>query len=775
MPLRLSGFRQKMKRPAFAACLILCLALIGLFVYRTTLHQAERNWAGEVHSDLVKLDEWLTRTIVSAKDDARLLARNLQTNLLDGPDGGRYLQQYLKAVRRTNELFGHVTVATSDGKLLQSNIWPNGGISEDPRSSASYIQAMSANGEPVVTAPYRSADGRFVLSVAAATPDRLGVVEMSVPLDELYAAFARHETVTSGELYIVGIDGKPAPLRPGAPSGPTFAGFAAGGSSGTDEAVIAQMTNAESGLTLINVMNLKTAAAAGDPAPKMPIVVAVLLALVLLAVLLLAKRYIRLIRFLIDAMRRMKRDDWQDRMNPPADGEIAKPYDTIDCITESLRSLVYYDTLTLLPNRAHLNEILDRELQTAAFEKSEIAVLFIDLDNFKRINDSKGHSFGDELLRQAANRIRECVPSSGTVCRFGGDEFVIVLPYPNRQHLLPKTLNRLQQSFENGLPVFEHTVYMKLSIGAAMFPKDGLTAEELLKHADAAMYKAKDLGKNNVQFYHSGMKEQLLKRTRLEELLLSGLYRGEFEVVYQPQIVARTGQLRGFEALLRWNCPELGQVSPADFIPIAEETGAIVPIGEFVLREACRMNGELYRRFGLQPVMSVNVSPVQLKQVSFADRMIHIIRESGIPAERMELEMTENTVIDTIDTSLEWLKRMQSFGVKLAMDDFGTGYSSLSYLIRLPIHTLKIDKSFVRDMGKRRSHSILESIIQLAQRSGFKVVAEGIERSDQLQRLREWGCDYLQGYYFSKPLTADQMEEYVRLNCSRQSTAGVTM
>ena len=429
---------------------------------------------------------------------------------------------------------------------------------------------------------------------------------------------------------------------------------------------------------------------------------------------------------------------------------------------ESIRQLAYFDPLTELPNRRMLEDRVRQALATAERERKQSALLFIDLDQFKTINDSLGHSAGDQLLIEVARRLQACVRRMDTVARLGGDEFVVLLTdvtLEGASEVARKILDVVARSFQFN----EHELGVTPSLGISIYPQDGRDFETLLKHADTAMYRAKDAGRNAFQFFTSEMNEAALERLMLENSLRQGLERGEFILYYQPQVNVRSGQIVGAEALVRWRHPKIGLVPPGKFIPAAEISGLIVSIGEWVLRESCRQN-KAWQDAGLPSIsVAVNISSVQFRGGQLEENVRSVLTETGMPAECLELELTEGILMGGASETVDTLKRMSDMGVKLAIDDFGTGYSSLSYLKRFPIDKLKIDQSFVRDIVVDPDDlAIANAVISMGHSLRLSVIAEGVERSEQLEILTKEGCDEVQGYYFSAPLPAADFAELLR-------------
>lgn len=442
---------------------------------------------------------------------------------------------------------------------------------------------------------------------------------------------------------------------------------------------------------------------------------------------------------------------------------------------EKIRRLAYFDTLTGLPNRQSFLERLDRELARARRTKSRIALLFLDLDGFKRINDTLGHSAGDCLLQTVADRLRERLRAGAFIARpaldesgmhfarLGGDEFTVVLPDVDTAEAACAIAQRIQELLGQAVLIGEQEIAVTSSIGIALFPDDGDDAATLLKHADTAMYYAKEQGRNNWQLYERTLTTRTTARLALEGDIRKGLERGEFRLFYQPQVRASDGTIIGVEALIRWQRPQQGLVSPALFIPVAEESGLIVPIGEWVLDAACRQVREWQQDGVSVPRVAVNVSARQLVAPDFLDTVAAIIVASGVGAERIELELTESILMDPEAKRIQGLFRLRAMGVHFSIDDFGTGYSSLSYIKRFPIGTLKIDQSFVHGLPHNADDaSITTAIISMARGLDLEVIAEGVENREQLDFLQRARCPKLQGYLFSRPLPADEMEAVLR-------------
>ncbi len=427
-----------------------------------------------------------------------------------------------------------------------------------------------------------------------------------------------------------------------------------------------------------------------------------------------------------------------------------------------IEHLAYHDALTGLPNRYALNARLEQSLSEARRNSTRLALMFIDLDRFKLINDSLGHDVGDQLLVTVARRIRAALRESDSVARLGGDEFVIVVPGITGPEDAARIAEKVIVEVSAPMMLSGHSLHTSPSIGIGIFPADGSSSETLMKNADAAMYCAKQHGRNNFRFFTADMNTAATERLLLETQLHRALDRKEFTLVFQPQLEIHTGCLVGVEALLRWQHPDRGEILPERFISIAEEIGAIVPIGAWVIEEAChQMAGWGEAAANLR--VAVNISVRQIENRGLVEQVAGALRRSGLPAARLELEITESAMMAQPETAIEVLRSLSSLGVRLAIDDFGTGYSSLSYLNRLPNSRLKIDRSFIADLESNSNDlAITEGIIALARSLGLAVTAEGIETPAQLDILRRSGCSEGQGYLFSKPLSAEAMREFLR-------------
>lgn len=452
---------------------------------------------------------------------------------------------------------------------------------------------------------------------------------------------------------------------------------------------------------------------------------------------------------------------------------VAQDITVIKKSKDKILFLAYYDSLTNLPNRALFKDRLNQTLLIAKRHQRILAILFLDLNNFKRINDTLGHPAGDELLKQVACRLSNCIRRSDSISRYsadefsavvarlGGDEFTMLLTEIAHVHDTIKVAQRILDAIAQPFDIKGQEVFITASIGIAIYPIDGEDVDTLLKNCDTAMYHAKNEGRNNYKFYEQSLNKTALDILTLENNLRKALDKQEFRVYYQPRIDIRTRNVVGFEALIRWRHSQKGIIPPSEFIPIAEETGLIIPIGEWVLNEACKQN-KTWQAAGFTPVfISVNLSGKQFKQQNLIKVIDHAMSEVRLDPKYLELEITESIIQDTKSTA-GILRELRNLGLKIAVDDFGTGYSSLSYLRRFPLDTLKIDRSFVKDIAKDPdSEAIVKAIIAMAHCLKLKVIAEGVETEEQLKFLSDEGCDEFQGYLISPPLPADEVVRFL--------------
>lgn len=439
---------------------------------------------------------------------------------------------------------------------------------------------------------------------------------------------------------------------------------------------------------------------------------------------------------------------------------------------EQLYNQAHFDPLTRLPNRQLFKDRLEREIMHAEMERNVMAVLFIDLDHFKNVNDSVGHSAGDELLKMAAERLRRCVRESDTVARLGGDEFTIILSRINDPTDASGVAEKILELFNQPFDIDHHEHFVSASIGITLYPSDGTTAEELLRNADTAMYRAKDSGRSTRKFFKEKMNAEAVARIKLESELRQALNNRELTLHFQPQISVKNDRVVSAEALLRWEHPERGLLRPDKFIGVAEDSGLIVPLGEWLLNTSCRQFVSWQRNKIAPRSVAVNVSIRQFREPTFVETVRSVLSDADMPPECLELEITESLLVEDVDRTVDTISQLREIGVRLAIDDFGTGYSSMGYLKRLSIDTIKIDRSFIRDIPKDDdAATIVKAIILMAHSLRKTVVAEGVETRDQLDFLRARHCEYAQGYYFSEPLPVGEFSDYMR---SKQKVVRMT-
>jgi len=424
--------------------------------------------------------------------------------------------------------------------------------------------------------------------------------------------------------------------------------------------------------------------------------------------------------------------------------------------------LAHHDALTGLPNRLLVRDRVEQAIAAAKRDKHKIALLFMDLDNFKSINDSLGHASGDVLLEVISHRLREAIRGTDTVSRFGGDEFLVVLSHITASDAVVAVCTKILEDITKPARIDGHELSTSCSIGVTVYPDDGDDFDTLLRKADSAMYYAKDAKGNTYRFFDSKMNADAIERVGLRNGLRIALERNEFVLHYQPQIDLSSGAVIGAEALIRWQHPELGLLAPGKFITLAEDSGLIVPIGEWALREACRQ-AMAWRQQGLPDlVMAVNLSAIQFRRGNLDETVISALKDSGLDPQFLELELTESILIGDTENVLQTVQRLKTLGVKLSLDDFGTGYSSLSYLKRFAVDKVKIDQSFIRDMDKNPSDAaIVRAIIQMSKSLGLRTIAEGIEEEHLIKYLQIYHCDEAQGYYYSRPIPSERFVQWV--------------
>ena len=441
-------------------------------------------------------------------------------------------------------------------------------------------------------------------------------------------------------------------------------------------------------------------------------------------------------------------------------------------VEQKLRKLAYYDSLTDLPNRIMLQDRMNLALGHAARLGESVILFTLDLDNFKQINESLGHAKGDAILRQLATRLGKTIGQGDTLVRWGGDEFVLLLTGYQDEAAIAREARRILDSVsEHPFELDGSEVFTSASMGIALFPRDGEEQETLLKHAETALYEAKKHGGNVYQFFSEPLQQKIVALHQMDVNLRRALRQEEFFLAYQPQMDLRTGRPVGIEALVRWMHPQLGLISPAQFIPLAEESGLIRPLGKWILRTACREAMSWWNAGRPSLRLAVNFSTQQFRQTDMLAEIESVLQETGFPAHLLELEITESAFLENMADAIEVLVDLKTRGIQIAIDDFGTGYSSLSYLKNFPIDRIKIAQTFVRDIpADPEDMAIVDAIIAMATRLGLELVAEGVEMPEQMQFLRECGCHIMQGFHFAKPMPAAQMADFLCRSWPMQST-----
>ncbi len=427
----------------------------------------------------------------------------------------------------------------------------------------------------------------------------------------------------------------------------------------------------------------------------------------------------------------------------------------------------HYDDLTGLTNKALFHDRLDQAIHNAERKDDVLAVLFIDLDNFKYVNDSMGHSIGDKLLKIIGNKLIESTRKSDTVSRWGGDEFTILLPNIKRLSGIYKLCDRILNTHLNNIIIEGQELHITASIGISLFPQDGINPDVLIKNADAAMYKSKDLGKNQFHLYKPDMNEEVMERLNVETNLFRAIKNEEFQIVYQPQMSLKSNKIVGFEALVRWNQPDMGVLAPYKFIPIAEETNLIIPLGEWIIKKVCEQAKKWHDK-GFSLNAGINISAKQFNQDKLVEVIQNTINTTGINPNLIELELTESIIMKNVKRTLKICSKLKKMGVNISVDDFGTGYSSLSYLKDFPIDKLKIDQSFISNLADHDGDDakIANLVIDLGHKLGLDVVAEGVETQNQIDFLRKYACDEIQGFILSKPLEINEFEKLIKEHSS---------
>lgn len=466
---------------------------------------------------------------------------------------------------------------------------------------------------------------------------------------------------------------------------------------------------------------------------------------------------------LSNAFKKASNGDLSVRAHYNSSDEIGHAAQSFNKMMETISNLTFYDTLTALPNKLLFMDRLNHEIADCSRDNEKLAVIILDIDKFENINNALGHSAGDKLLQAMAIRIKELLDENEIACRLSEDRFALLLPNNTQETYAIRTSLKLLELARQPWYVDNHTFHITASLGVVFYPNDGEDAETLLKNALAAMLKAKKNGRGNYQLYDSKTNNKLLDLIELDNFMHHALEKNEFVLHYQPQVDIATGRIVGTEALIRWNNAELGMISPAKFIPLAEENGLIVPIGDWVLRTACAQNKK-WMDMGYEPMyISVNISAVQIHQSDFIEKISQVLEETQLDPKYLELEITESIAMEDTEARIKILEILRSMGVRIAIDDFGTGYSSLNYLRRFHLTSLKIDQSFTREIAlNEKDAAIVSTIIAIGQNLNLKIIAEGVETQEQLEFLRQKKCDNIQGYLYSRPVPCDVLEELLK-------------
>lgn len=752
---------------------ILCIpcALIGWVSYKTTYEQITNKTMEGLERNLFILDTYIDKMLSLPKEEVSLLAQSINADNIEINQGveDSEIREILDRFQSQSTNIIKSIVTSHNGTFMFS---PRLTLPSDykPLEQGWYKLAVENPGIVSITAP-RLSKSEPVVTLSRQTSDKKGVVAVSISLEDLTRSVSQLTFAEGDILYILDPTGKvvahPSEKLAEKPKGNHYDEIlrnSSGEISFNDNGNLKKaiyLTNAKTGWRIIAEIDQLKIAQSVKPIFNVTLFV-LLFAICLTSILIsiIVRSITKPLQVLVDASVKVSEGDLSGHVIIKSQDEFQKLGDAYNHMIDSLSKFAFYDPLTNLPNRRQFVFTLEQAITQASSEQSKFSIIFIDVDNFKQVNDTLGHSAGDELLQKVAEQLQSSIDSEGVVARLGGDEFVILLEHRADHAYLEKMLSSLRDSFVQPFTIHGQITFVQMSLGIASYPIDGVTQEELLKHADIAMYKAKELGGNNHRFFDEKMNELVIKKDQIERMLRLALERNEFSVHYQLQIEATTGKIRGFEALVRWKSPELGLVSPEDFIPIAEKTGLITQIDEWVMYQACLKNVELQHQFGYPFLMSVNISALQLGRADFVDKVQLILNETKMKPEHLEVEITESILVESFESSICILRKLKNLGVKIAQDDFGTGYSSLNYLTLLPIHTLKIDRSLIQNMTSATAEkTIIESIIHLAHKLGHDVVAEGVETKEQYILLKEWNCDFVQGYYFSRPVSSDILVE----------------
>jgi len=742
----------------------LLFTLLSIFLLAAFLSYAYSSWR-EVHNDLDTELSYLNRILNKSTNDIlshyESVLRILGDRLIEAgagiePEKGRYLLDEL--IRVNPELAGY-GLARNDGQLLIVSAIPAGeklpSLTANPDSAATFMQALDSRWLVVGRTYYFDLLQKWIIPIRIALHDRYGqipfVMSSGVSLDTQDIIWNAIDIPEGSRLSLVRSDGYYQMTRSAQTNEDRIRLY----NSPLDQHCMKTIIKSHETGNMIrdwdcDSYTMATYIPAYDLYSVLQTDISHVRSLWLKQMILPTIAYILLFSGSVFAYRITK------KMQTNTDKERAQH-------EQILLFQATHDALTLLPNRMLVMDRLEQAILESRRTEKPIAILFLDLDNFKTINDSLGHITGDDLLKMAADRLRECLRATDTVARLGGDEFLLLLRDVENSDAVSKITGKILERFRQPFHLNGKTLYSTATIGISMFPGDGQDANDLLMAADTAMYEAKDSGRNQSCFYSSAMNERSHRRMEIESHLRKALENNEIFLAYQPQIRLHDNRCNAVEVLARWENPELGLVSPVEFIPVAEETGLINDIGLFVLEQSIREISQLEKRYGSDIMLAINVSASQLQGNDFLGRIENITRNGEREAGLIECEITESMVVDKTPRTRDALKKLYDLGVKIAIDDFGTGYSSLSYLAKLSMHTLKIDRSFIYDTPHDFNHTQLtRTIIAMGKGLGLEIVAEGIENEEQKIFLNSEGCDYAQGFLFARPMKVDELAEYVK-------------
>jgi len=796
-------------------CILLPMLTLGWVAYSQLRDTAEQKTLSQMSTLLRQIDLHLDSYLSNAKANIELLAdSDLMTRyMLVEEEAERYellqpsILNLLSSYQQDYPSYNEIRILLPDGyEDTRSTLEPLANVTEE-EGDTPYFLRMSRSPETIYCEFFRNPDtGRYALLVgrrmalknpqidpAIAMPTVRGYLTITADLEFLREQTQRNQIGKDGRLFFTDDEGyllfpedqggAPARLSPG-----LFGRLV----QTTDDGEVLRETldgqvsvfhgkKLQKGLYVFAVLPEEELLAASHRLREL--VAGMTLATTLIAALLLfgllKTLIITPIQKLGAATQEISRGNLQVAVTVDRKDEIGDLAMAFEDMSQSLlrsanqiQYLAYHDSLTGLPNRYMFTDYLERALSHAKRHRQVMALIFLDLDGFKRVNDTLGHEAGDRLLQELAARLDNCLRRSDfvvradtvqdTVARLGGDEFIILLTRIQSAHDSARVATRVLASVSEPFIIDKCEFHIGASIGITTFPADGDQADTLIKNADVAMYHAKKSGKNNYRYYSESMNQAALQRFTMENALRNAIDSDQFTLYYQPLVEAETRKLKGFEALIRWHHPEMGFLPPDTFIPLAEETGLIIPLGEWVLREACQQ-AKAWDKCGYDPVrMSVNISNMQFNNPGFEETVKKVLESTDLPPHRLEIELTESSIMQAPDSGLETLVAIKTLGVCIAMDDFGTGYSSLASLRRLPVDTLKIDRSFVDGVIEDRDDAVIVSmIIAMARILHLKVTAEGVETEEQLEFLHEQGCDTIQGYYISRPVPPDEAVEHL--------------